>query len=1630
MPTSWASFQGQGNSSWPLSLLLAALLLGFLPLLPSAAPAALPAKLVEEHYASTAVLSFLWCAGLVVAFLLPARPALLDLLFRRFGTKATPPPSSSPPASSSCRAASDHEHGGRAALPALAIGAPRLDTSSPSSSPAGARAPSAEQPSLQLRRRGAAGALRIVASAEAPSAAPALRTPSPKTPSRSPSPSPSPSPSFLRRSVAGAALMATMMATSPSGAGAYSKVMNSAGVPVADYYEREHESSLRLWLKPSGTMARNSGRVSRVFSAANFALAKNAATKPSAYLGLTIVVDGQSRLITAYTGDVNGDGDVLDSGEAEVFLDQPLDTPVVAGRTSYKVFEGFSVSAPAEAARATKQAGQGNDVVQWASAAKTVVLAGEVWSTADTADRVLLGPEALDVDGFYAGMTMVIGSESRAITHYNGHARVATVSPAFSEQPSSGETFRVVRVHAARVAAAPELEGPVLAVSPISPTMRFQIHAPVQEPAALPVDLTGHDITVTTGSSVQHSVILAHTPDGFVSVTAMATPASNISTFVVHGARPTMTAGSRTGLQGYGAVALDGKSSFFTFDSAVASAPSKRRMGLSNTNSTTTFAARNCSASHQECGISERLLETGSDALAAGQQAAREKWSMTFLSVVRPAERNDLAGVVAPLYSASGTLAAPDDVSAIYQSGTLWVRLGSAAGAVEDLYTGARIRLMLLDGSKVDRVVVGYSLDRRALLDQPVPLEMVPSKTRFFITHVENTVSAVTLSSEVPVRAGELVGMHISLAGEWRTITHHGARAFSNDANGRVVTLSAPLSSAPVQGSTRFRLMSAHKLLSLDSSNAHIDVGIGHVLGEDAGEPPLVYQSSVQDGQLRAVSVLTGGSGYVCGGVFDLEVGGSTWHLGSFACTEEGAISKIDMLNNAPTVYPGEQALEGGLRYPSSCNGKTLDTSGCARKSQHSSISALHITAVGSGYVSGDIRATSGATGKGFVAAFSVDDAGGMADYTLPNADAHGSGYGAHTEVELFYPGTDVKMTGSVTSVDVLEGGSGHKAGPLVVTCQGSCAGSGLAGVCHVDAIGAVTHVVLTAHGQGYSREDAPVLSCGDSSAAPTMMANVASGAGIQAVVASGVVLAAEQTLQETSSTVSARVSGLRAGRGRTTGCSVGDELLGVGGGGRGFVAQVTEVSITGEILKLDVANSGSGYTSAPRVVAKTKACRCDVHASASGPSPGNMDACWSAEISQVVPVSEGWQIQAVVVDGERGVMHHYVGGLQARHRMSTVNIGQAANAALDLATLGARRATKANGELQRQSQLWAGEVAEVLVYQCSAGSGAGGELLGCTSPADLDRLARYLANKFQLSWEAAAGLTEGIAGAAAGPDHALSVVQGKAGAGSVPLLRSVHPRVGMGTSAQTITVSGRYFGAPGDEDAVEVRVGNHRCLQLKLMSANAHESAANVSSPTASHESIAVCTVPRAVPAVSDVTVVAWGVLGVLPNAFRHGAPQIHSLVPTKVNSGAGSVLTIMGTNMNSALPFSIKLQSHVTTTCDKVEVVSEGELRCHLPKLLRPNTKVVILVDNQGEDPVASSAELEVTKVPSFYTECPLQPEGSRCMTCCMRSCQRWELSPEGNNRALGGAYYDHCSDECSQHVCPVSSAAAQRG
>lgn len=1606
MSTSWTSVQGQAPSAWPLALLFLAALLGQYSLL-SSLSASLPIlPLARELDLGAAAIPTLLLPALFLLL-----PVLLFLHRRamRTSTLATQPPPSSPLPSSS-----SHAHAPRA-LPTLAIQTPRPDTTNSGGS-------HQTRPSLQQRRKATAGMQQLEL---LPSLLP-CETPAPEAEAGQASPRAAglqiPSPSALRRgsAMASAALMATVMCSTPSNVGANSKVISSAGVPVADYFEPEHEGSLRLWLKPSGTMPRNTGRVSRVHSSSNFALAKNASPQASAYVGLTIVVGGQSRLVSAYTGDINGDGDVLDAGEAEVYLDDPItSSPLVAGSTSYKILEGFSVALPAEASRVTKAPGQGNDMVQWASAARTVVLAGEVWARAEETDRVVLGPSALDVDGAYQGMTMVIGSELRAITQYDGHSRAATVAPSFTEAPRTGAGYKIVRPHAARVMTMPQLEGNVLDVSPFSPTMRFQIHPRMIEPAELPVDFTGHEITVTTGPAVETAVILAHTPDGFVSVTALASAASNASTFVVHGARPTLTAGGRTGLQGYGAVALDGQSSFLTFDSAVASAHTKVGSFPRLNSTTSPFVPHNCSTHQRECSVSG-LVDSNSDA----SQAVRDKWSLTFLSVVRPAEDHDYGGVIAPITVVSGTLAVPDK-EAVYHSGANWVRLGHAANAEQNLYTGSHVRLMLLDGSKVDRGIVGYSIDRRAELDEPVPFEMMPSKTRFFVINDEPTTSAMTLGSEAPFKAGALVGMQIAVAGDWRTITHHGSRPYSSDGDGRVVTLDAPLSRTPVAGSTRYRLVGARRLLSLDSAKAHLDVGVGRIKSKEAGEPPLVYDSTIEDGQVHSVSVTEGGSGYVCGGVFDVEVGGSSWHLGTFACGDDGSISSVTMLKNAPTVHAGDKSLERAFRYPSSCNGKTKDTSRCAQTPQHSSVSALRVHGRGSNYIPGEVRAVSGQPGSGFSAEFLVDDSGAIVDYQIPNAMAHGSGYSARTQVELVYRGTSTPMSGSVTSVDVLEGGSGHTEGPLVVSCEGGCAGNGLAGVCYVDAIGAVTHVMVTSHGQGYTQEDPPSLSCGYAGSQPLIIANVASGAHIQVIVASGVVLAADRTREESSASVSARVSRVLPGKGVSSGCSVGDELLGVGGGGRGLVVHVAEVSSAGEILKVQLHNSGSGYSAAPRLVAKNRACHCNGHA--------NMDACWTSEISHVVPASQDWQIQAVIVDGERGVMHHYVGGLQSHHRMSTVSIGQTADVGLDFATLGARRATQ-EGDQMSVSKLWKGDLAEVLVYQCSASS-SGGTRLGCTTPADLDRLGRYLANKFQLRWEAAAGLTQGIAGAAAGPDHALSVVEGKAGAGSVPLLRSVHPRFAQGSASQTITVSGRYFGGPGDEDAVQVRVGNEPCMHLKLLPAPARTSfaASNssttmTSSSSASDESVAVCVVSAGAVASSvDVTVVAWGVTGVLPNAFRHGAPAIHSLLPSRVLSRAGTVLTIIGTNLDSSLAFTVKLESHTTALCSETEVVSANELKCTLPQLLRADTRVVIAVDDQGEQAIVSSVDLEVMNVPAFYTECPLKTDeaGQQCMTCCMRSCQRWQLSPEGNNRALGGAYYDHCADECSQRVCPSGSA-----
>jgi hypothetical protein len=216
-------------------------------------------------------------------------------------------------------------------------------------------------------------------------------------------------------------------------------------------------------------------------------------------------------------------------------------------------------------------------------------------------------------------------------------------------------------------------------------------------------------------------------------------------------------AGTRSGLEGYGAVTLDGVSSFLTLDSAMTREPKKRR-SIKNldSNSTAFYAPRNCSASRLECLLNDEAFETARRAAAT----ASEKWSMTLLSLVRPRQEEELSGLLAPLHVSSGTLALPDQ-GIVYEAGSAWVRLGRGAEDVQDLYTGKRVRLMLLDGTKVDRIIVSYALDRRALLDAPVPLELVPSKTRFFVTNADPTASAIALDEHAPARAGALVGMQV-----------------------------------------------------------------------------------------------------------------------------------------------------------------------------------------------------------------------------------------------------------------------------------------------------------------------------------------------------------------------------------------------------------------------------------------------------------------------------------------------------------------------------------------------------------------------------------------------------------------------------------------------------------------------------------------------------------------------------------------------------------------------------------------------------------------------------------------------------------------------------------------------------
>ena len=126
-------------------------------------------------------------------------------------------------------------------------------------------------------------------------------------------------------------------------------------------------------------------------------------------------------------------------------------------------------------------------------------------------------------------------------------------------------------------------------------------------------------------------------------------------------------------------------------------------------------------------------------------------------------------------------------------------------------------------------------------------------------------------------------------------------------------------------------------------------------------------------------------------------------------------------------------------------------------------MTAVGFSGTGTGYIPGEIKVLSTATGAGFTSRFYVD-ATGVID-TDVNITNHGAGYSLDAVASFYYTGTDVRMTSSITELTTVTGGADYMDGALIIPVSATNEFSGSFTVTS----GVVSASVITAHGFGYT---------------------------------------------------------------------------------------------------------------------------------------------------------------------------------------------------------------------------------------------------------------------------------------------------------------------------------------------------------------------------------------------------------------------------------------------------------------------------------------------------------------------------------------------------------------------------------
>ena len=303
-------------------------------------------------------------------------------------------------------------------------------------------------------------------------------------------------------------------------------------------------------------------------------------------------------------------------------------------------------------------------------------------------------------------------------------------------------------------------------------------------------------------------------------------------------------------------------------------------------------------------------------------------------------------------------------------------------------------------------------------------------------------------------------------------------------------------------------------------------------------------------------------------------------------------------------------------RDPSAGRNNTLILQLRSRSPLPASPSEVSIAAAGYGYVQGDLVVMAGA-GTGFRAYFAVSEyepfqiscftCGSIVNTRILQL---GSGYTNDADLTPVYHGTNVRMDKSITIALVVAAGQDYVVADVRATHEFS--GSDFLAHTTVDESGAVTSLSIVDHGKDYG--DAGYLRF---------------------------VLFYPNTNVEMENSI----SGLSAhGLNLTAGCSEGDIITGVGGGGQDFRARIDAVEFaSGAIVSFSIIYHGSGYAAPPQLVLSSPACKCNASA---GHVPGSFDACITARRAHGISIG-GRVAHDGVVKGRLPRVHLELPGVQ-----------------------------------------------------------------------------------------------------------------------------------------------------------------------------------------------------------------------------------------------------------------------------------------------------------------------------------------------------------------------------------------------